>query len=90
MDFIGPYRSNFACTPLTPLPSGPRKGSGKLEPYVPFFVELMEQDPDITLAELQAALLTAHGVACSTSGIYCRASTTLSARDNHLGRISGR
>ena len=55
--------------PLTPLPSGPRKGSGKLEPYVPFFVELMERDPDITLAELQAALLTAHGVVCSTSGI---------------------
>lgn len=42
--------------PMNPLPSGPRKGSGKLELYVPFFVELMAQDPDITLAELQAAL----------------------------------
>uniref|UniRef100_UPI00356379B1 hypothetical protein n=1 Tax=Roseovarius sp. TaxID=1486281 RepID=UPI00356379B1 len=49
-----------------PLPSGARKGSGKLEPFVGFFVELIEQDPDITLVELQAALLTAHEVACST------------------------
>lgn len=55
--------------PLEPLPSGARKGSGKLEPFVGFFVELIEQDPDITLVELQAALLTAHEVACSTSGI---------------------
>jgi len=54
---------------LEPLPSGPRKGSGKLEPFVGFFVELIEQDPDITLVELQAALLRAHEVACSTSGI---------------------
>ena len=55
--------------PLEPLRSGPRKGSGKLEAYLPFFVELIEQDPDITLAELQAALLTAHDVKCSSSGI---------------------
>ena len=40
--------------PLEPLASGPRKGSGKLEPFVPFFVELIEQDRDITLVELQA------------------------------------
>ena len=26
--------------PLEPLPSGPRKGSGKLEPFHPFFVEV--------------------------------------------------
>ena len=55
--------------PLEPLRSGPRKGSGKLEAYFPFFVELIEQDPDITLAELQAALLAAHNVRCSSSGI---------------------
>ena len=55
--------------PLEPLPSVPRKGSGKLEPFVAFFVELIGQDPDITLVELQAALLAAHGVRCSTSGI---------------------
>ena len=51
--------------PLEPLPSVPRKGSGKPEPFVAFFVELIEQDPDITLVELQAA----HGVSFSTSGI---------------------
>ena len=54
---------------LEPLPSVPRKGSGKLEPFVAFFVELIGQDPDITLVELQAALLAAHGVNFSTSGI---------------------
>ena len=55
--------------PLEPLPSGPRKGSGRLEPFVPFFVELIEQDPDITLAELQAALLDAYDMTASSSGI---------------------
>lgn len=54
---------------LEPQPSGPRKGSGRLEPFMPFFLELIEQDPDITLAELQAALLAAHDVTASTSGI---------------------
>ena len=42
--------------PLEPLPSGPGKGSGKLEPFEAFFAELIEQDPDIPLVELQAAL----------------------------------
>ena len=46
-----------------------RKGNGKLEPFVVFFVELMEQDCDITLAEMQAALFEAHNVKCSPSGI---------------------
>ena len=55
--------------PLEPLPSVPRKGSGKPEPFVSFFVELIEQDPDITLVELRAALLAAHDMRCSTSGI---------------------
>ena len=55
--------------PLEPLPSVPRKGSGKPEPFVAFFVELIGQNPDITLVELQAALLAAHGVSFSTSGI---------------------
>ena len=55
--------------PLEPLPSVPRKRSGKLEPFVAFFVELIEQDPDITLVELRAALLAAHHMRCSTSGI---------------------
>jgi transposase len=48
----------------------PRKtGKGKLAPYSDFFVELVEQDPDITLAELKAALHHAHGVCASISGI---------------------
>ena len=55
--------------PLEPLPSVPRKGSGKLESFVGFFVELIEQDPDITLVELRAALLAVHDMRCSTSGI---------------------
>jgi hypothetical protein len=36
---------------------------------MPVFLELIEQDPDITLAELQAALLAAHDVTASTRGI---------------------
>ena len=40
--------------PLEPLPSVSRKGSGKPEPFVSFFVELIGQDPDITLVELRA------------------------------------
>ena len=32
--------------PREPLPSVSRKGSGKPEPFVSFFVELIEQDPD--------------------------------------------
>ena len=55
--------------PLEPLPSVPRKGSGKPESFVSFFVELIGQDPDITLVELRAALLAAHDMRCSTSGI---------------------
>ena len=49
--------------------SGPRKGSGKLEPFLPFFIELVAQDPDITLAELQASVLAAHDVKCSSTCI---------------------
>ena len=55
--------------PLEPLPSVPRKGSGKPEPFVSFFVELIGQDPNITLVALRAALLAAHDMRCSTSGI---------------------
>ena len=54
---------------LIPLPNPRRTGDGKLVPYEGFFAELVEQDPDITLRELQAALLDAHGVTSSTSGI---------------------
>ncbi|RYH06692.1 hypothetical protein [Tropicimonas sp. IMCC6043] len=48
----------------------PRKtGKGKLAPYSDFFVELVEHDPDITLAEMKVALEHAHGVCASISGI---------------------
>jgi transposase len=54
---------------LEPHPAGPRKGRGRPEPFLPVFLELIEQDPDITLAELQAAPLAAHDVTASTRGI---------------------
>ena len=54
--------------PLEPLPSGPGKGSGKLEPFMAFCAELIGPDPNIPLVELQAALPAADGVSCSTSG----------------------
>ncbi|MCJ8332874.1 MAG: hypothetical protein MJH10_01305 [Epibacterium sp.] len=54
---------------LEPHPAGPRKGRGRPEPFMPVFLELIEPDPDIMLAELQAALLAAHDVTASTRGI---------------------
>ena len=54
---------------LTPAPNSRRQGHRRLVAYEDFFVELVEQDPDITLKELQAALLEAHGVQASLSGI---------------------
>ena len=54
---------------LTPKPNPRRTGDGRLVPYGPFFVEMVEQDPDITLKELQGALWDAHGVRASISGI---------------------
>ena len=54
---------------LTPKPNPRRTGDGRLVPYSSFFVELVEQDPDITLKELQGALWDAHGVWASISGI---------------------
>ncbi len=54
---------------LTPASNSRRRGHGRLVPYEGFFAEVVEQDPDITLKELQAALLEAHGVQASLSGI---------------------
>ena len=54
---------------LAPAVNSRRQGHGRLVPYEGFFAELVEQDPDITLKELQAALLEAHGVQASLSGI---------------------
>ena len=48
----------------------PRKtGRGRLAPFHAFLIELIHQDPDITLKELQGALDHAHGVRVSVSGI---------------------
>lgn len=65
---------------LEPCPSGPREGSGRIEPFMPFFLELIEQDRDITLAELEAALLAAHDVTASTSGIDALLRATVTHR----------
>ena len=54
---------------LMPAGNSRRQGHGRLVPYEDFFAELVEQDPDITLKELQAALVEAHGVQASLSGI---------------------
>jgi hypothetical protein len=44
------------------------------------------------LAEIDPYRATTHnkGIMNGVSAVVCRTSTTLSARDNHLGRISGR
>ncbi len=54
---------------LDPAPNPRRTGSGRLVPYEDFLTELVEQEPDITLKELQGALEHAHGVRASISGI---------------------
>lgn len=54
---------------LSPAANSRRQGHGRLVPYENFFAELVEQDPDITLKELQSSLLEAYGVQASLSGI---------------------
>ena len=49
---------------------GNRKGKGWLEAYRDFFQEVLEQDADITLEELRAALLEAYGQPASASGLH--------------------
>lgn len=43
-------------------PQGRPRGKGKLDPYRPFLVELIEQDGDMTMPELADALTDATGV----------------------------
>ncbi len=47
---------------LIPVRTGRPKGGGKLEPYLSFLRELVNQDGDITLMELCDALFMAEGV----------------------------
>ena len=54
---------------LRPAPNPRNTGRGRLAPYQDFLIELVQQDPDITLKELQKALADAQGVVASLSGI---------------------
>ena len=54
---------------LTPADNPRNTGHGRLAPYHDFLIELIHQDPDITLRELQGALVDAHDVSASVSGI---------------------
>jgi transposase len=54
---------------LVPAACGPKRGRGKLAPYHDFLIELVTQDPDITLYELRDALGTAHGVRVHHSAV---------------------
>ena len=54
---------------LAPAKCGRPPGSGKLGPYRTFLLELLGQDPDITLFELQGALAEAEGVRVHHSAI---------------------
>ncbi len=53
---------------LEPVPNPRKSGRGKLAPWHDFLIELVTQDPDITLAELRDALEHAHWVRASISG----------------------
>ena len=50
-------------------PQGRPKGKGKLDPYRALFAELIEQDGDITMRELSAALHDATGVSAHPNAI---------------------
>ena len=54
---------------LAPAKCGRPPGSGKLGPWRAFLLELVGQDPDITLVELQGALAEAEGVRVHHSAI---------------------
>jgi transposase len=54
---------------LAPRRLGRPPGKGKLAAYIGFLVEIVEAVPDITMPELAAALLDAHGVKVHPSSI---------------------
>lgn len=58
--------------PLEPRKCGRPLGWGKLGPHKALLTELVDQDPDITLAELCGALAEAEAVRVS-QGALCRA-----------------
>ena len=55
---------------LAPGKCGRPAGVGKLGPYKGFLIELIEQDPDITLAELRGALIDAEDVTVGIPSIF--------------------
>ena len=55
---------------LEPEKCGRPVGGGKLGPHSGFLIELVEQDPDITLAELRGALIEATGVTAGVPAIF--------------------
>ena len=55
---------------LEPGKCGRPAGVGKLGPHKDFLVELVEQDPDITLAELRGALIDAEDVTVGIPAIF--------------------
>jgi len=50
-------------------PQGRPKGNGKLDPHRGFFAEIIEQDGDITMPELSAALFDAASVRAHPNAI---------------------
>ncbi len=57
---------------LTPAPNPRNTGRGRLAPYQDFLIELVQQDPDITLKELQGALADAQGGFCQKKVTFRR------------------
>jgi len=55
---------------LEPEKRGRPTGGGKLGPHKDFLIELVEQDPDITLAELRGALIDAEDVTVGIPAIF--------------------
>ena len=47
---------------LAPGRQGRPRGSGKLEPHAAFLIDAVEAEPDITMPELRARLMAAHGL----------------------------
>jgi len=54
---------------LDAKPRGGHLGSGKLSKFTDFLVELVSQDPDITLYELRDSLEAAHGLKVHHSSV---------------------
>ena len=54
---------------LDAKPRGGHRDGGKLSGFTSFLIELVSQDPDVTLCELRDALETAHGVRVHHSSV---------------------